>query len=406
MPSTGKIFLTNIMDSFSMESLSSEEICMIVQELMGKTIAENDLEIARSHLVHLIRSRNTPELATIAIILTTMPSRSPWLNQIDHHASPVLNYLEKGLTMGGHVEEGPDTFHSAIIDAFATFFKLLCLSFDHPEANHSFFAGEPTHEFFHLVESDWGQPAEELNMLKIRYWGAVLEAARIEGNSSYTQDLKIVDLFEGMLDVLTDLIGFKCVEEYICLTCQESMQLGEKRTVPARSVHAPTSINQIFRDWFGSNRACAQIDCEVNATLYKHQTNIHRLVVTSDLPELLFVLLPTGRVQGSKSTPQRCTFNYHSSKHGPEVVTYGWLGTICQKSGQQCRVYWRHEDPNTMLQYDSSLGPKVQRIDRRLADPDDAIPEEWSIHGGLVAFQKLYRDGPSRSEMVARTAFK
>lgn len=411
-PGTVKSLLSNIMDSFSIESLSGDEIRIIVQELVGQTTEEDDLETARSQLVHLIRSHNSPELATIAMILTTTPSRSPWLNKIDHHGSPNLSYLEKGLSMGGHVEESPDASNSTVIDAFATFFKLLCLSFDTHYASGwvyqdwSIFAGPLTYELFHLIESDWGKYEVQLSKLKMQYWDKVLEVAGIETDSPYTQDLKIVDLFQGILEELSDLMGFKCVEEFICLTCQESMQLGETLTEPARTVNTPTPISQIFRDWFGSSRACAQIDCQVDPTLYQHRTNIRRLILTSALPELLFVLLPAGRVEGFKSTPQRCTFNYQSSKHGPEVVTYGWLGTLCQKSGQHCRVYWRHEDQNTILQYDSCLGSKVQQVDMRLADPDDSIPKEWSMHGGLLVFQRLYRDGPPRSEMVARAASK
>jgi len=399
------------MEPFNVSSLSIDDIRVILQELVGETGPEDDLETARAQLVHLLQSPDSPDLATIALIPTSKPSRSPWLNKSDGHLSQGLGYLEKGLPKGGHLGEPPSAYSAAVIDAFATFFKLLCLSFDSHYVSGwnyqdwSLFSGVLTYDLFNMVDSDWEQSAE-LSKLKMKYWDAVLKVADIETDSPYSHSLKIIDLFKGVLEEISDLVGFKCVEQFICLTCHGSTELGEKLTEPASSVNIPIPINQIFRDWFGSSQGCTQIDCQVDATQHKHQTNIRRVVVTSDLPGLLFILLPAGRCKGFKSTPRRCTFSYRSSKHGPQVATFGWLGTVCQKSAQHCRVYWRHEDPSTILQYDSSIGPQVQRVDTRVADPDDTIPEEWSMHGGLVVLQRLYRDGPPRSEMVARALFK
>ena len=400
--------------------LSLEQLTLAIQVLEGEVAPDIDATSADAQL-RISKQRANVSNTTIAAILSTVPVASPW-GPKDEGGS--TTFSTSGLPKGGYDAPGspeepldhPLDFNSCGVDCIATLFKLLLLGFDDQDYQRRGVDREVwkatlsplTKELFALVEQDWNQPDEALNRIKMEFYRACIqvdvEARHQSGitmenlslSQQYHRNLEFSELFQKLIVDLQPLLGFFNKRYALCSQCLSlTMTLEEDVLDILPFSNAGTSIQGMIQGWFQiRSAALVKQYCPAGHAC----KNYHNTV--ANLPELLF-LRPQGNKMEGNSTPRRCTFHYWSPK--VQAATYGWLGSICHGAHNHWKLYWRHEDPTMVWVYDHLVSSSLVAYPKHNGNIDNGVsPEDWE-HGEFVIMERLYQDGLSRSDRLART---
>ncbi|KAL9119397.1 MAG: hypothetical protein Q9187_004049 [Circinaria calcarea] len=397
--------------------LSLEQITQAIQVLEGEVAPDIDVDVQLERSIQRADVSNV----TIAAILATVPVASPWGSKDEGGNT---TFSTSGLPKGGYDALGspeepldhPFDFNSCGVDCIATLFKLLRPGFDDRDYQRRGVNPEVwkatlsplTKELFALVERDWNQPDEALNRIKMDFYRASIqvdvEAQRQSGITmenlsslqQYRRNLEFSELFQQLIVDLQPLLGFSNKRYGICTQCKSStMTLEEDKLDIGPFSNTGASIQGIIQGWFQlRSAALVRQYCPAGHAC----KNYHNTV--ANLPELLF-LRPQGNRMEGNSTPRRCTFHYWSPK--VQAATYGWLGSVCHEARDHWKLYWRHEDPTMVWVYDHLVGSSLIAHPKHNDNIDNGVlPEDWE-HGEFVIMERLYQDGLSRSDWLART---